>query len=817
MFKLIKTVSVLWLCLAYNFINAQSVNGKITGTVMDENSRRINDATVSLYRSIDSFTIKFELTDGNGIFNFISLEQGQYYILISSIGKLQYKSDGFEISVLNPWVKLAAITLHPVIKVLREVVVSQKKDFLEHTTDRTIINVDGLISNAGTNALEVLEKTPGVSVSDGGNISLHGKTGVAIYVDDKPAYLSGNDLENYLRSLPAATLSKIELMTNPPAKYSAAGTAGIINIKTKKNKATGFNLGAGLSLRQSRFTGTNNSFDFNYRKNKVNVFGNFAYTVDNGFSDVGIKRQYLDSTGQTSGAFNQYSFIQTISTGYNAKLGVDIYATENTTLGVLLNGNIRSPRENNKSEGQLFDKFGSIDSSVISHNSELGTFKNGTVNLNYKHSFKKEGPEITANLDYLNFATNKDQVFINQTSNNNGSQIVNQQLNGNLPAAIRIYSGNFDYSLPIAPGWKFESGAKGSYTKTDNQSNYSYTIAGNAVIDNDKTNHFLYKESIAAGYLNLNRDFKRLNIQGGLRLENTDSRGHQLGNAQKPDSAFNRSYTSAFPTLYLLYKLDTLGNHQLTLNYGRRIERPYYQDLNPFISPLDKYTFYTGNPYLLPSYSGNVELSYIYKDRISVTVNYLNIRDRVTETIEIVNHYYYSRPGNIGSTKLYDLNMDAGFQPSSWFNLQLSGDVWYLHSKSNFYTGELNNQSTNFSLQSILQFKIKKGWSIETVGKYQGKRSDAQFVLSAKGRLNLAVAKIFSPKITLKLGFSDLLNTYINSGAIDNLNQTNATFRTVGDTRSALLTLSMRFGKSVEGQRKHNQTSAGEENGRVKN
>lgn len=817
MFKLIKTISVLWLCLASTFINAQSVNGKITGTVMDETGRPVNDATVSLYRSIDSSTIKYELTDSNGIFNFISLEQGQYYILISSIGKLPYRSDSFEISVLNQWIKLPVITLHPVIKVLNEVVITQKKVLLEHTIDRTIINVDALISNAGTNALEVLEKTPGVSVGEGGNISLHGKPGVAIYIDDKPAYLSGNDLENYLRSLPAATLSKIELMTNPPAKYSAAGTGGIINIKTKKNKATGFNLGASLSTRVSRFTGTNNSFDFNYRKNKVNVFGNFAYTVGNGFSDVGIKRQYLDSTGQTSGAFNQHSFIHTISTGYNAKLGVDVYATENTTLGVLLNGNMRSPHENNKSEGQLFDKSGLIDSSIISNNNELGKFKNGSINVNYKHTFKKEGPEITANLDYLGFATNKDQVFINQTSNNNGAQIVNEQLNGNLPAAIRIYSGNFDYSLPIAAGWKFESGAKGSYTKTDNQSTYSYTVAGNTVIDNDKTNHFLYKESIAAGYLNLNRDFKRLSIQGGLRLELTDSRGHQLGNAQKPDSAFNRSYTSAFPTLYLLYKLDTLGNHQLTLNYGRRIERPYYQDLNPFISPLDKYTFYTGNPYLLPSYSGNVELSYIYKDRISATLSYLNIRDRVTETIEIRNRYYYSRPGNISSTKLYDLNLDAGFEPARWFTLQLSGDVWYLHSKSHFYTGELNNQSINFSLQSVFQFKLKAGWSIETVGKYQGKQSDAQFKLAAKGRINLAVSKIFSPKVTLKLSMSDLLNTYINSGAIDNLNQTSASFRTVGDTRSALLTLSMRFGKSVEGQRKHNQTSAGEENGRVKN
>jgi hypothetical protein len=806
----------LWLCFVSNFVKAQTLSGKITGRVIDENRSAVDGATVSLGRITDSVTIKYELAAVDGSFNF-DIKDGSYYLLITAIGKQAYKSEIINVDAQNMRVTLPAIIMHPAIMALQEVVVNAKTPFLEHKIDRTIVNVDALISNAGTTALDVLEKSPGVNIDQGGTISFHGKTGVTIYIDDKPTYLSGSDLENYLRSMPSSMLSQIELMTNPPAKYDAAGTSGIINIKTKKIKVKGFNLGMSLSLRQSRYTTTNNSFDFNYRKDKVNVFGTFGYTLTNKFNDIDINRQYFYNGGQPSGSFSQKSYIRNIGNGYSSKLGMDIYASEKTTIGVLLNGVIRSPNENNNSYGQLFNATGEPDSAVISRNKEQREFKNGSANLNYKHIFKKDGPVISANVDYLAFSTDNNQLFRNQTATAAGTSISNDRLNGNLPAAIHIYSANADYSALTASGWKLEAGAKSSYTNTNNLANYFNTLADNAVPDYDKSNHFLYKEAINAGYLNLNKDFKRLSVQAGVRLENTNSSGHQLGNIQKPDSAFNRNYGSLFPTLYLLYKLDTLGDHQLKLTYGRRIERPYYQDLNPFISPLDKYTFYIGNPYLLPSYSGNVELGYIYKDRITVTLNYIDIRDRVTETIEIRNGYYYDRPGNIGSTKLYDLNVDAGFEPTDWFNIDFSGDVWHTRSLSKFYTGILDNNSTNYSIQAMLQFKLKNGWSLQTDGKYQSKQSDAQFLAAAKGRWNVAAAKVLSPRTTLKLSINDLLYTNINQGAIGNLYQTKASFRTLSDTRAVQFTLSMRFGKSVSGQRKHNQTGAGDENDRVKN
>jgi hypothetical protein len=805
------------LCFAQIFVNAQSIRGRIAGTVVDESGRSIKDATVSILRFTDSVAIKYELTAADGAFNFQELQLGSYRIGLSFTGKQAYRSPRIDLNAHDFSITLPVITMRGDTRQLQEVTVASKKRFLEQKIDRTVVNVDALISNAGTTALDVLEKSPGVNVSEGGAISLHGKAGVAIYIDDKPSYLAGADLKNYLRSMPSSLLSQIELMTNPPAKYDAAGTAGIINIKTKKSKVQGFNLGMNLSVRQSRYTETNNSMDFNYRQNKVNVFGTLAYTLRNSFNDVDISRAYFYNSGQRSGSFQQNSFIRRRGDGYKATLGLDFFRSEQTTLGVLLTGLLRSPDNQNDSQGQLYDAAGEPDSSIRSLNQENGKFKNGTVNVNYKHTFRRDGPEITTNLDYLGFATNNEQDFLNNNYSAAGVHTSTDRLHGNLPASIQIYSAKVDYSQPLSTGWKLEAGLKSSYTKADNQANYTNILAGVAVPDYDKTNHFLYKETNNAAYLNLTRDFRRLSVQAGIRMEHTGSNGHQLGNEVKSDSTFNRNYTSLFPTVYLLYKLDTAGNHQLKLAYGRRIDRPYYQDLNPFLSPLDKYTYYTGNPYLRPSYSGNYELAYIYKDRITVTMNYMDISNRVTETIEIRNGYYFDKPGNIGRTKIYDLNVDAGFDPATWFSLQVSADVWQIRQKSDFYTGTLANHSMSFSGQALLQFKLNKGWTLQTDGKFQAKQTDAQFLIAARGRLNAAVSKTLSSRATLKLSVSDLLNTNINKGDIRNLYQTQANFRTLSDSRAALMTLSMRFGKSVTGQRKHKETGAAEESDRVKN
>ncbi|SDH13997.1 outer membrane beta-barrel family protein [Mucilaginibacter gossypii] len=606
-------------------------------------------------------------------------------------------------------------------------------------------------------------------------------------------------------------------MTNPPAKYDAAGNAGVINIKTKKRKIKGFNMGLNLAARQAKNITSNNSADFNYRNNNLNIFGTLGYIKRNSYNDVDIYRRYFLADGTTSGVFNQNSYISRLGYGFSSTLGADFFASEKTTLGIVFTGLLRYPETQNSGRGTLKNAVGSIDSSLLSNNAEKGIFKNGGINVNYRHQLKKTGSEISANLDYLGYSTNTNQDFNNYNYSPTGKLTSYDHSVGALPSQIKIYAAKTDYSQPLKKDWKLEAGLKASYTQTGNVANYFNVINNMTIPDYNRTNNFDYRENINAGYININKDFKRLSIQAGIRVENTISSGSQLGNAMKADSSFKRNYINVFPTIFMLYKLDSLGDNQIKLNYGRRIDRPYYQDLNPFIIQIDKFTYYVGNPYLKPSLSDKVELGYLFKNLVGATFSYSDTKDDGNETIQIIDGIYYSKPANIGRIKTIAIALNSGFEPAKWFNFQLNAQLAHVHSISEFYTGLLNAKGTSVYLQGLLQFKLGHDWNMQWDGNFQSRQTSNQFVIGSKGRLNAGISKKISSQATVKLSVSDILRTNINRGAINNLQLTEASFRTLSDSRAVLLSLSIRFVKKISNQRKPSDTGADEEQGRIKN
>lgn len=809
-------VMAIGLCIACSAAKAQTIAGKITGKIIDSTQQPLNAATISLRIVSKPKPVKYEVSATDGSFLIDWQKTGTYTITVTAVGFVKYESAPFTIDSLNPQLDLPAIIMKKATVALAAVTVTSKKPFIEQRVDRTVVNVDAMINGAGSTALEVLEKAPGVRVDPNGSITLKGQQGVAIYIDDRPSYLSGQQLQNYLQSLPATVLAQLEIMSNPPAKYDAAGNGGIINIKTVKEKMKGYNFGISSGIRVSKYTNTNNNLDFNYRSNKFNVFGTFSVGNRNNFNDIDIYRKYMDDYGNTTGTFMQNSFIHKFGGGYRSSLGVDFFPSKKTTVGVLVSRLERYPKSTNRSLGTMYDKNHQPDSSLNSNNDEDGSFINNRINLSIKHDFSKNGPSLQTNFDYLEYNTNNDQVLTTGNYTSAGFLKSEDQLVGQLPSNIKIYAAKADYEQTIANQWKMETGAKISYTKTSNIANYYNVIAGSSEPDYDKTNHFMYEENINAAYMNINRMFNKLTVQLGLRYEGTMSKGHQLGNVMKPDSSFNRSYNNLFPTLFLLYKLDTNSNHQLKFNYGRRIGRPYYQDLNPFISPLDKMTFYVGNPYLKPSFSSKYELGYIFKNRITTTINYSDTKNQVNETIEISDQKYYSRPGNIGKTTSISIGVDAYFNPEPWLTFQLSGQMNFIRFKSSFYTGTLETKNQYYYTQALVQFKLKKNWTMQVDGNYTSKSKNAQFVFAGRGRVNYSVSKIVSSKVTVKFNVTDVFLTGINKGDITNLHLTDANFRTLSDTRAAMLTVSFRMGKRVEGQRKKMESSADAEQDRVK-
>ena len=251
---------------------AQLKTGKISGTVIDGSVKTIESATITLLRSKDSSVVKMSVADKSGKYEFDAVPEGTYFVSITAIGHNKGFSEIFDISSIHPSVSLKTIELIPKPKAMGEVTVTAKKPLVEQKLDRMLVNVEASVTNVGATAMEVLEKSPGITVDKDGNISLKGKQGVQVYIDGRPSYLGGTDLANYLRNMNASQLDQIEIMTNPPAKYDAAGNSGIINIKTKKTKQIGYSGSISSAWSQGRYAKINESVNFNYRKNKVNLF-----------------------------------------------------------------------------------------------------------------------------------------------------------------------------------------------------------------------------------------------------------------------------------------------------------------------------------------------------------------------------------------------------------------------------------------------------------------------------------------------------------------------------------------------------------------
>ena len=803
--------------LTLNFAWAQQTSSKVSGQLKDNNDKAIEYATIALFKAKDSVLVKSTLSEPDGKFSFDQPGYGTYQIRISAMGYSNYRTAIFELNANTNTVDLGAIKLVAVPNMLKEVSVTKAKAFVERKIDRTVVNVDALISNAGSTALDVLSKSPGVNVDQNGAISLKGKGGVNIFIDDKPAYLSGADLENYLRSLPSSALDQIEIMTNPPAKYDAAGNAGVINIKTKKSKVVGFNGGINLALNQGELSRSNNSFNFNYRKDKVNVFGNLSYNLNNSFTDLDLNRTYKNENGSVKSYFNQNSYFKRHGNTFFLKTGMDYYQSEQTTWGVVVGAMNRISTQVNNNTSNLFNPSMQPDSIIVARNEDKINFKNGSVNLNMRHKFDGQGKELTFDADYIVYDNQTDQTYYNYSYFPDRSLKYQDILRGDLPSNIDIYSLKTDYIHPLGKTIKLETGLKSSFTKTDNIADYRNTVNNQTSIDYDKSNHFIYKEHINAAYLNMSREGKRLSFQAGLRLENTISNGHQLGNAIKPDSSFKRTYTSLFPTFYLTYKLDTAGDNQLGLNYGRRIDRPYYQDLNPFFSPLDKFTYYVGNPFLKPAFTQSIELSHTYKNKFTTTFGYSRVKDDVNETIEIVNGTYYSRPANVGRKTIMNVAVDGNFNLAKWLTLHLYAEFVNIKSSTDFYTGYLETNGSFFRTTPNVQLTFSPTWSGELNYRYQSRIRDVQFIIGAYSEAGLAVQKKLSPKTTLKLALNDMFRGRVINGIINNLASTEANWKNKSDSRTAVLSFSYRFGKTFSTKARSEQSGAESEKSRVKN
>lgn len=801
--------------LACSSISAQAA-GLIAGLVLDEKNAPVELATVLLRNPGDTLILAAAYTEADGSYRFEALPSGSYFVEAGFVGYA--RQPGPVVTVGATAIAYPNLQLQPDAALLEQVTVTARTPFIERKADRTIVNVDALLANAGSTALEALERSPGVSLDPNGAILLRGRAGVQVFIDDKPTYLSGEELQNYLRSLPAGSIKQIEIMTNPPARYEAAGNAGGINIITRRNKAPGFNGNINLNATQGRYTRSNNSLNLNFNQGKISAYANLNAGLMNRFQYLNINRYYKNTDLSPASSFNQNSYIKPYGQSVSAKLGLDYYVSDHTVVGLSVRGLSNPSGSDTDNTARLRDADGRLVQTVLADNTEENTFSNAALNLNFRRNLDDRGSRFILDADYVVYNADANQVFLNDIFDNLGQLTYNDRIDGRLPSNISIAAAKADYTRALARGAKIDLGWKSAFTQTDNEAAYNNTIDGVTSIDYNLSNRFLYDEWIHAAYLNYSATFGRVDIQAGLRAETTRLEGNQLGNEQRPGEQFVRDYTSLFPTGYLTWRVDTAGLHVLSLSYGRRIDRPFFQDLNPFIRPLDKFTFYAGNPNLLPTYANNLSLSHTFKNAINTTLSYNRSTDGINETLEIRDSIYYSRPGNISTSESISLSVDATLPIGKWLTIIAYAEGGYLAYSSPLYTQQLDANGYYGFLSLTNAFKWGKGWSGELRANYNTDVVYAQLLIKSFGTLNLAVAKkLRNDAWTLKLAANDILYTRRADGIINNLERTDADWNSRIDTRALTLSLSARFGRGASNRQRFNGSGSEEEQRRVRN
>src|SRR5688572_19661335 len=466
---------------------------KITVPVVNAQRVAIAHATVELLRASDSALVKAGITDSSGIATFEQVNDGVYLFRVTIVNYQAQYSTLYQLPLTETSGQIPAIILEPAAVALKGVTITAKKPFIQQLPGKTVINVDASITNAGTTVMEVLEKSPGITIDKDGNINLKGRPGVLIMIDNKPTYLSGTDLTNLLLGMNSSQIEVIELITNPSAQFDAAGNAGIINIKTKKNKQRGFNGAINTSYGQGRYYKTNNSLQLNYRKDKWNYFLNYSLNANKGFSDMYALRTYYKEDRQTiESILEQPSDMKGQGYNHTIRSGVDYFAGKKTTVGVSLNGMIFRRNNSVDNTASWIDAAGLTDSVIHTQSVGRSKWKNAGLNLNMRHSFTAT-KELSADIDYLTYDIHGYQAFQNTLKGPGGYE---EAFQGDLPSQINIFSAKADYMAQFSKNMKFESGWKSSRTNTDNSALYYYWDGTEWQEDLGKTNHFLYTENI---------------------------------------------------------------------------------------------------------------------------------------------------------------------------------------------------------------------------------------------------------------------------------------------------------------------------------
>ncbi len=816
MLLLLLSLFLLWPATA----QTPAPTGKITGQIADAAGKPLEFATLMLLHVKDSSLVKGEISDARGVYEFANIPAGTYLMAGQQVGYRKTYSQPLTIDAAHLVVALPVLTMPEETRQLTEVQVVAKKPFIEQQVDRTVLNVENSIVSSGNTALEVLEKAPGVTIDrQNDQIKLKGKAGVLVYIDGKPSYLSQTEITNLLKSTPSDNIASIEIITQPGAKYDASGNSGIINIKMKRNKNFGTNgsatVGAGYGWANDldgnlvNRPKVNGSLNLNHRAGKLSAFGTVSAYDRQSFQINAINR-VIPYNGHFT-HFDQESFRPNERNGLSYRAGLDYFLTKKTTVGVLLNGFTNNNHDTGLNRSVLSDENGTVTSQPTTITDGRGQLVNWTGNLNVKHEFNDKGRELTADVDRVSY-DGRNNNLLNTTYGNRP----NQTLRTAMPSQIDIWAVKADYVHPLAKGAKLEAGVKSSWVDADNKSMFDTLRQESQTWQYDATrsNQFQYAEWVQAGYINFAGSMgKKMKVQLGLRAEHTNSSGYSV----TLDQRVTRDYLNLFPTAFLSRTLDS--SNVLNLSYSRRIDRPDYQNLNPFVYYLDPYTYQQGNPFLRPQYTSSFELTHVYKGAISTSLGFSRTTDFINgETPRQIpeKNITYVTPENLGTLDNISLNISFPVPVTKWWMMQNNLSGYYQHYNT-FYSGQpFEVKFVALNVYSSSNFTINKRWSAELSGWFNTGQQYGFYRARPMGSFGFGVQrKVLDGKGSFKLNVTDpfWLAQFNGRAQVQDID---LRVKSRWENRRISLTFSYRFGnQNVKAARQRESATTGEQN-RVK-
>jgi Outer membrane protein beta-barrel family/Carboxypeptidase regulatory-like domain/TonB-dependent Receptor Plug Domain len=740
----LKALLVVVVLVTANCCTAQTIT--IKGKLFNAESKMpLHNATVIITSLVDKSFIKAEITDTEGAYIFHIPQPGFYSIEASFTGYTSQIKDS--VLVDEQHIAIAPVYLAAAAKDLTGVTVKTKPPFITLKSDKIVLNIAQSPIASGGNAYDALKNAPGI-IAQGDQLNFRGKS-ITVLVNGRPTNLSGDDLSNMLNNLQASGIERIEILPNPSSKYEAAGST-VVNIVLVKNKSFGTSYVLTTGIGTGKYIRASSGLDFNNRNKKTNIYGGYSFNHESQYYKTGSVR-YV-SNGIISS--NEYEVRKRNNNA--AKLGLDYDINKQNSFGVLINGYINYRDRDVTNAASLHYIANSADSVSKVFTKGQAVFKNPSVNLYYKTILDTTGKELVFNADYLNYNKSWYDYFVNRYYDAQGEEYINPDyLKDNSPANINVYSLTADYTIPTKKA-KWEIGVKTGYTITDNDIMWQANTGSGWKVDAGKTNRFIYKENVNGAYANYIRSVKKWNLQTGLRIEQTNTKGEsvtmQLSN--------KKSYIDFFPFIQASFTKN--ANNEIGFSYRKSIQRFGFEFVNPFIVYQNQYAYSKGNPDLSPQINHAFSVSYSLKQSLMLGVEY-------THSVKSLGVSYASQNNVTVSSYANFKGSDVGYLYINYskkllqvwqMNAYVYGGYFKYNVNTGSYTQQQQSQNPFYGIQLGNNLSFKKGFSAECSIAYRSTLVSGIFEMKPYYFTDAGVAKSFlKSKLLFKLSVSDVFNT----------------------------------------------------------